>query len=140
MRLSPKSIFFGVLLLGLPFALAVGWALGTPAAGPAPVSAPAGSGVLGTAPSRTVTPESVTALEWTPRPVRSTPPRRTARRAAASATESRSPSPGRVEPSRTPPPTPADPSEPPPSPSAPPPPSTDTGPAGVGAGELVAGS
>ncbi|WP_412753211.1 hypothetical protein [Krasilnikovia sp. M28-CT-15] len=141
MRLSPKSIFFGVLVLGLPFALAAGWVLGTPAAQPAPASAPAGSGVLGAAPSRAAAPESVTALEWSPRPVRTAAPTvsRTPRRTAVRATASRSASPGRVGPSRTPPPTSAKPSESPSAPSVSPSPSTDAGQAGLGAGELVPG-
>ncbi|MEV6629872.1 hypothetical protein AB0M54_03855 [Actinoplanes sp. NPDC051470] len=54
MRLSPRSIFVGVIALGLPFALTVGWVLGghhltsTPPA----TAGPGGSGLLGTAPAR----------------------------------------------------------------------------------------
>jgi hypothetical protein len=51
-RLSPKSIFFGIVALGLPFAVAVGWTLGTPAATNATISAPGGSGTIGAAPAR----------------------------------------------------------------------------------------
>lgn len=52
-RLSPKFIFVGLVALGLPFAVAVGWTLGTPVnATPPAVSAPGGSGSLGTAPAR----------------------------------------------------------------------------------------
>jgi len=49
-RLTPKTIFFGILALGLPFAVTVGWTLATPATSPAPrIAAPGGSGSLGTA-------------------------------------------------------------------------------------------
>jgi hypothetical protein len=51
-RLSPKYLFFGIVALGLPLAVAVGWALGTPSTVPAEASAPAGAGSMGTAPRR----------------------------------------------------------------------------------------
>jgi hypothetical protein len=46
-RLSPKYIFLGIVALGLPFAITVGWMLGAPPSDPNPVSAPAGAGGLG---------------------------------------------------------------------------------------------
>lgn len=52
MRLSPKYVFFGILALGLPFAVTVGWTLGTPVPAPTAVGAPAGEGALGRAPAR----------------------------------------------------------------------------------------
>jgi hypothetical protein len=46
-RLSPQYIFLGIVTLGLPFAVTVGWTLGAPPPAPQPVSAPAGAGGLG---------------------------------------------------------------------------------------------
>lgn len=53
--LSPRLLFLGIVALGLPFAVAVGWSLGVPAApaAPPPAAAPAGAGGLGAAPART---------------------------------------------------------------------------------------
>ncbi|WP_412737698.1 hypothetical protein [Krasilnikovia sp. MM14-A1259] len=140
MRLSPKSIFIGVVLVGLPFAVAAGWALGPSPAGPVPASAPAGNGVIGTAPSRIATPESVTAVEWPERPSRTAAPTvsRTPRRAVVSAPVPATSRPRRARPSMTvTPPAPADPTVPAITASASPSPST---PAGLGAGGLVSGS
>jgi hypothetical protein len=78
-RLSPKSIFFGIVALGLPFTVTVGWTLGTPAAVPAAVSAPGGSGTIGAAPQRGVT-SPVTAADYA-----AEPPRDTASTAASTA-------------------------------------------------------
>lgn len=57
MRLSPKSVFLGLLLLGLPFAVVVGWQLADrePATASA-LYAPAGAGGLGAAPTHTTAP------------------------------------------------------------------------------------
>jgi hypothetical protein len=49
-RLSPKSIFFGLVALGLPVAVTIGWQLATPATRSAAVGAPGGAGGLGDAP------------------------------------------------------------------------------------------
>jgi hypothetical protein len=51
-RLSPKSIFFGLVALGLPVAVTIGWQLATPATRSAAVDAPGGAGGLGDAPVR----------------------------------------------------------------------------------------
>ncbi|WP_436525934.1 hypothetical protein [Actinoplanes sp. HUAS TT8] len=58
MRLSPKSVFIGVLAIGFPFAVVVGWALGTPVARTAAAPETGGAGGsdgLGVAPARTHT-------------------------------------------------------------------------------------
>lgn len=52
MRLSPKYVFFGILALGLPFAVTVGWTLGTPVPAPTAAGVPAGEGSLGRPPAR----------------------------------------------------------------------------------------
>lgn len=52
MRLSPKSIFFGLVALGLPVAVTIGWQLATPATRSAAVDAPGGAGGIGDAPAR----------------------------------------------------------------------------------------
>ncbi|MEV4635998.1 hypothetical protein AB0J80_01470 [Actinoplanes sp. NPDC049548] len=67
MRLSPKSVFFGIVALGLPFAVAVGWTLGTPNAAPPSVSAPVGEGAFGAAPATATSPASGSLTSWTPR-------------------------------------------------------------------------
>jgi len=72
-RLSPKSIFFGIVALGLPFAVTVGWTLGEPVAAPPPaVAAPAGEGGMGAAPARASTPAPVTPIRYGSRPPRDT--------------------------------------------------------------------
>ncbi|RSM51731.1 hypothetical protein DMB66_41150 [Actinoplanes sp. ATCC 53533] len=67
MRFSPRSIFFSVVALGLPFAVTVGWTVGTPAPAPPPVSAPGGAGGIGAAPARGATPATPSVLDWSPR-------------------------------------------------------------------------
>jgi hypothetical protein len=57
-----------VLVLGLPFAIIIGWLFGAPAAPLRPVSAPLGVGALGTAPTHALKPRPVTPVEWSPRP------------------------------------------------------------------------
>ncbi|BCJ43147.1 hypothetical protein GCM10010168_01110 [Actinoplanes ianthinogenes] len=55
MFLSPKSVFIGVIAIGLPFAVVVGWALGTPKARPVATAETGGTGgsdALGVAPPR----------------------------------------------------------------------------------------
>jgi hypothetical protein len=66
-RLSPKSIFLGIVALGLPLSVITGWALATPA----PVSAPApgGAGGIGSAPARGAS-MGTAGVEWTPAPPR----------------------------------------------------------------------
>jgi hypothetical protein len=56
--LSPKSIFFGLVTLGLPFAVTVGWTLATPTPAAPVVSAPGGAGGIGHAPERVAEPAS----------------------------------------------------------------------------------
>lgn len=53
MRLSPKCLFLGLVIVGLPFAVVAGWALGAPASRTAATGAlaePGGTGGLGAAP------------------------------------------------------------------------------------------
>ncbi len=54
LSLAPKPLFLGIVALGLPFAVTVGWALAEPAAPPPPppVAAPAGAGGIRPAPPR----------------------------------------------------------------------------------------
>jgi len=75
-RVSPKTIFFGLVALGLPVSVAVGWTLATPARKPAHVGAPAGtgglgagagSGGIGTAPRRAGS-QPLTEVQFSPRP------------------------------------------------------------------------
>ncbi|WP_162181500.1 hypothetical protein [Actinoplanes friuliensis] len=66
MRLSPKPIFFGLVALGLPFAVTVGWTLGTPAPAPPAVSAPGGAGGIGIAPTKAAKPATGTVVDWSP--------------------------------------------------------------------------
>ncbi|MEU4213898.1 hypothetical protein [Actinoplanes sp. NPDC026623] len=66
MRLSPKPIFFGLITLGLPFAVTVGWTLGTPAPMTPAVSAPGGAGGIGVAPARAKSPASGRIADWSP--------------------------------------------------------------------------
>ncbi|MGA5303449.1 hypothetical protein ACPCHT_26225 [Nucisporomicrobium flavum] len=65
MRLTPRTVFLGLVALGLPFAVSVGWALGSPDEAPPAVSAPGGAGALGSAPVASAVPESVG--DWVPR-------------------------------------------------------------------------
>jgi hypothetical protein len=57
-RLSPKSVFVGLIILGLPFALAVGWRLADHTTASAASPPPTGSGAFGAAPTRARTPAS----------------------------------------------------------------------------------
>jgi hypothetical protein len=50
-RLSPKSIFLGIVALGLPITVTIGWTFGDPPAGPS-VPAPDGAGGIGGAPAQ----------------------------------------------------------------------------------------
>jgi len=95
-RLSPKSIFFGLVVLGLPIAVVIGWTLATPLSPPLEVGAPggiggigaaAGNGSVGVAPER-AKPRPPTTVKFTPAPVRATtrPPAATAPSAAPTAT------------------------------------------------------
>ncbi|WP_433298568.1 hypothetical protein ACQP2F_43800 [Actinoplanes sp. CA-030573] len=103
MRLSPKSIFFGLVAFGLPISVAIGWTLATPPRRPASVGAPAGvgglgtgggSGAIGTAPRRdggggAGGSQPLTEVQYSPRPaITSTavPPAATAPSAAPTAT------------------------------------------------------
>lgn len=71
MRLSPKSVFFGIVAVGLPVALTVGWMLGTPAPARPVASAPGGAGGMGAAPQTAlVTSQPVTPVGYTSRPPR----------------------------------------------------------------------
>jgi hypothetical protein len=67
-RFSPKSIFVGLLAVGLPVAIAIGWTLGGRAlvTGPAPAAAPGGSGALGTAPAPDTADATATRPVWLP--------------------------------------------------------------------------
>jgi hypothetical protein len=76
-RLSPKSIFFGLIALGLPISVVIGWTLATPLRSPASVGASAGTGGLGTgggtggigaAPRRGDPSQPVTEVQYAPRP------------------------------------------------------------------------
>ncbi|MFC3380739.1 hypothetical protein [Couchioplanes azureus] len=67
MRLSPKSVFFGIVALGLPFSVALGWTLGTPDAAPPSATAPGGAGGFGTAPVQAASPASGAGTTWVPR-------------------------------------------------------------------------
>jgi hypothetical protein len=54
-RLSPKTVFLALVVVGLPFAVVAGWALGAPALRPATLGAsglgsPIGDGAFGSAP------------------------------------------------------------------------------------------
>ena len=52
MRITPKALFFGLLSLGLPIAVTIGWVLGATTTVTPPAAAPNGTGVLGSAPPR----------------------------------------------------------------------------------------
>lgn len=70
MRLYPKSIFLGIVAVGLPFAVTAGWMLGAPAARQVALPAPAGDGGLGSAPTgqvRATTTAPVGEITWYPR-------------------------------------------------------------------------
>jgi hypothetical protein len=142
-RLSPKSVFLGVVALGLPFSVTVGWQLGHPDATPSPVSGPAGGGILGSAPARATTPEPVTVVDWSsPAPRTRTSAQRTTPPASSSPSPVQ-PSPGAASagplPTLTVPPvpTPTDVTNPPSSPSATPSASATPKPSGLNAARLV---
>jgi hypothetical protein len=77
-RLSPKSIFIGLVALGLPVSVAIGWIMATPTRGPAAVSIPgigglgtaAGNDAVGAAPERAL-PRPATTVKFSPQPARS---------------------------------------------------------------------
>jgi hypothetical protein len=145
-RLSPKPVFLGLVALGLPFAVTVGWQFASPAPAPAPISAPPGSGGIGAAPKHAAASGPVTPVDWSPaapKPV------------AATAVSSGTPPPSVAVPSPTQPsagaatrparpaltlppvPTPIDITSPPPSPSATPSSSAAPEPSGLDAARLV---
>jgi hypothetical protein len=95
-RLSPKSIFFGIVSLGLPFAVTVGWTLGTPDVAQPVASAPGGAGGMGAAPVHAVPSQPVTAVEYSSNPPR---PGSSPSAAAASAAPVSVPPPASAEPS-----------------------------------------
>lgn len=69
MRFSPKSIFVGLVAIGLPIAVTVGWNLATPAKPPSATGASVdGAGGLGTAPERASTSRPDTAVRYPARP------------------------------------------------------------------------
>ena len=141
MRLTPKSIFFGLVALGLPFAVTVGWTLADRAVtAPPGVAAPAAAGGMGSAPTPAASIETVTPVDYGNRPPRGTAVRPSAS-ASAPAAQPSSSAPGGLPsltlsplPPLTDPPVPTPttvPSEPP-SPSATPPASATPDPTGIG--------
>jgi hypothetical protein len=78
MRLSPKSIFFGLVAFGLPISIGIGWTLATQPRRPASIGAPAGTGgmgagELGSAPDRPAhRPDTV--VQFSPQPSAPAPP------------------------------------------------------------------
>ena len=74
-RLSPKSVFIGLVALGLPISMAIGWTLAPQTRRPAAVDTPArgglGAGGIGAAPGRVARPDPVTAVEYSPQPAHS---------------------------------------------------------------------
>jgi len=75
-RLTPKSLFFGLVSIGLPFAVTLGWVLGETTTVTPPAATPDGFGGLGTAPERDKPVNRVDYPERTsgPRPASSTAP------------------------------------------------------------------
>ena len=142
MRLSPKSIFFGLIALGLPFAVTVGWALADPAVEVPPVAAaPAGAGGFGSAPAPAASTEPVTPVDYGTRAPRVSVVAPSASISAPAASTAGSASPGGLPslslsplpPLTDPPvPTPTTATSAPPSPSATPPDSADPDPTGIG--------
>ena len=137
MRLSPRSVFFGLVSFGLPIAVTVGWVLGETEEKPVAERAPAGAGAFGTAPEQPHTSKPLTAVEWST-------PATTAPRAAGTTTPSVAVTSGAVPPTPSPPilslppvPTPTMVTSEPPSPSATPSSSSEGGLPGVGGGRLV---
>ncbi|WP_306203996.1 hypothetical protein [Actinoplanes sp. RD1] len=72
MRFTPKSVFLGIVAVGLPFAVVTGWSLATPGTPPSAVAqAPGGAGGLGAAPAGRQPARTVTTPEtWSPRETR----------------------------------------------------------------------
>lgn len=142
MRLSPKSIFFGLVALGLPFAVTVGWTLADRAVtAPPAVAAPAGAGGIGSAPAPAASIEPVTPVDYGNRPPRGTAVRPSASASAPAALMPSSSAPGGLPslslsplpPLTDPPvPTPTTVTSEPPSPSATPPTSATPDPTGIG--------
>ena len=124
MRLSPKSLFLGLVSLGLPFAVTVGWLLAGPANPPHhPRAVPKGAGTLGAAPVHAATSEPVTPVDWSLRRRIPPAPTATTRSAAHGATPSAPPSaagamPSESWPSEPPVPTATGPADPSMTPSA----------------------
>jgi hypothetical protein len=74
-RVSPKTIFFGLVALGLPFAVTMGWTLARPdVTSPPSAVAPAGAGGMGSAPTRAATTEPATPVDLGSQPPRVTSP------------------------------------------------------------------
>ncbi|GGK82738.1 hypothetical protein GCM10012284_15930 [Mangrovihabitans endophyticus] len=71
MRFSPQSAFFGIVLVGLPFAIAGGWAIFSASTPASVVSNSVGRGTLGPAPTTGVATEPVVAGYDMPSPSRS---------------------------------------------------------------------
>jgi hypothetical protein len=145
-RLSPKYVFSGIVAFGLPFAVTMGWLLGTPVERPPVASAPGGAGGIGAAPERVVTAQPVTPADYASQPPRPgapaspalTTPATTAPSITASPAASGSPSSAPPPVLNMPPvPTPTEIFDPPPNPSPTPSesaPTEEPGPTGV-AGE-----
>jgi hypothetical protein len=66
-RFSPRSVFFTVVALGLPFAISAGWTLGTPLPVQTPVSAPGSSDGIGAAPPPATTTATSSVVDYAPR-------------------------------------------------------------------------
>jgi hypothetical protein len=67
-RLSPKSVFVGLIILGLPFAMVLGWRLADHPTTPGALRQPAGAGAFGAAPvtTRTATSAPTTRVDYWP--------------------------------------------------------------------------
>jgi hypothetical protein len=73
-RLSPRSIFIGIVTAGLPFAVAIGWAIGNPSDTPTTTvrESIGGAAGIGTAPTTALSRSTAPVADaWTTR----TPPR-----------------------------------------------------------------
>jgi hypothetical protein len=73
-RLSPKSIFFGLVAFGLPIAVVAGWTLAGPTKRPSAASLPSGAGGIGAAPERTGPDQPVNDVPYRGRPDRKPSP------------------------------------------------------------------
>jgi len=146
-RLSPKSVFLSLVALGLPFAVTVGWQFASTPPAPAPISAPAGAGGIGAAPTHAVVSEPVTPVNWSPAARESvaatsaappgTPPPSVAVSSTAQPSARTAPRPRLPVLTLPPVPTPIDFTSPPPSPSATPSASGVPEPSGLDAARLV---